>query len=127
MKDLKFYVCAHCGNLVEKIYESGVPMICCGEAMKQIKPNTVDASMEKHIPIYNVNSNEITVTIGSVIHPMSEEHHINWVYLLTDKGVYRHNFEIGASPVTTFIINNEKPLAIYAYCNLHGLWLTEIK
>lgn len=127
MKKLAFYICAHCGNIAEKIYDSGVPMICCGEAMHEIVPNTVDASHEKHLPVYKVNGNEIVVTVGDVIHPMSQEHHINWVYLVTDKGVYRHELEVGKDPVTTFALSNEKPLAIYAYCNLHGLWLTEVK
>ena len=125
-KNTKFYICSHCGNLVEAVHESGVSMMCCGQKMTELVPGTVEASHEKHIPVVKVEGNLVTVTIGSVEHPMAEEHSILWVSLLTDKGSYRKPLEVGKPPVVTFTLGDEKPLAAYAYCNLHGLWKTEI-
>ena len=122
----KFYICSHCGNLVEAVHESGVSMMCCGQKMTELVPGTVEASHEKHIPVVKVEGNLVTVTIGSVEHPMAEEHSILWVSLLTDKGSYRKPLEVGKPPVVSFVLSDEKPIAAYAYCNLHGLWKTEI-
>ena len=86
MKDLKFYVCTHCGNLIETIHSSGVPMICCGEPMKELVPNTVEAAGEKHKPVIAVEGSTVTVTVGSVAHPMTDAHLIQWVVLETEQG-----------------------------------------
>ena len=123
----KFYICEHCGNVIGMIHDAGVPMMCCGQKMTKLEPGVVEASHEKHLPVVLVNDNTVTVTIGSVEHPMAEEHHIAWVYLQTDKGGQRKCLEIGKSPVVTFALSNEKPISVYAYCNLHGLWKTEVK
>ena len=122
----KFYICEKCGNLVGMINESGVPMVCCGQKMTHLVPGTVEASREKHIPVAEVIGNTVKVTVGSVEHPMSEEHSILWVYLETDKGGQRKCLEVGKAPVVIFNVGDEKPLAVYAYCNLHGLWKAEI-
>ncbi len=126
MKETKFFICERCGNLVEMINESGVPMMCCGQKMTKLEPGVVEASQEKHIPVVEANENTVKVTVGSVLHPMEEKHSILWVYLLTDKGGHRKNLEVGGAPEVTFAIKDEKPLTVYAYCNLHGLWKTEI-
>ena len=127
MKNNKFYICEHCGNLVGVINDSGVPMVCCGQKMTKIEAGVVEASREKHIPVAKVEGNKVTVTIGSVEHPMAEEHSILWVYLETDKGGQRKSLEVGKAPVVSFALTeDEKPIAAYAYCNLHGLWKTEI-
>ena len=89
MKELKFFVCTHCGNLAGMVYNSGVPMICCGEPMKELVPNTVDAAGEKHKPVISVDGSTVTVTVGSVAHPMTEAHLIQWVVLQTEQGVQR--------------------------------------
>lgn len=123
----KFYVCETCGNLVGTINESGVPMMCCGKKMTKIEAGVVEASREKHIPVVTVDNNIVTVTVGSVEHPMVEEHSILWVYLQTDKGGQRKCLEVGKAPVVTFALSDETPVAAYAYCNLHGLWMTEIE
>ena len=94
--------------------------------MTKLEPGTVEASHEKHIPVVDVDGNTVTVTIGSVEHPMTEEHHIVWVYLQTDRGGQRKCLEIGKAPVVKFALADEKPVAAYAYCNIHGLWKTEI-
>ena len=122
----KFYICEHCGNLVGMINDSGVRMVCCGQKMTKLEAGVVEASHEKHIPVAEVNGNVVTVTVGSVEHPMAEEHSILWVYLETDKGGQRKCLEVGKAPVVSFALADEKPIAAYAYCNLHGLWKAEI-
>ena len=122
----KFYVCEHCGNLVGMINSSGVPMVCCGEKMKKIEAGVVEASREKHIPVAVVEGDKVKVSVGSVEHPMAEEHSILWLYLETDKGGQRKCLAVGEPPVAEFALADEKPIAVYAYCNLHGLWKCEI-
>ena len=122
----KFYICEHCGNLVQVVHDAGVPMICCGKKMTLLEPGTVEASHEKHVPVVTVNGNIVHVAVGSVAHPMAEEHSILWVYLQTDKGGDIRHLEVGNTPEISFHLADEKPIAVYAYCNLHGLWKTEI-
>ncbi len=122
----RFYICEHCGNLIGMINDAGVPMMCCGQKMTELIPGTVEASREKHIPVVTVEGNTVKVEIGSVAHPMTEEHSILWVYLQTDRGGQRKNLEPGTAPAVTFALADEKPVAVYAYCNLHGLWKADI-
>lgn len=122
----KFYICEHCGNIIGKIQDSGVPVVCCGQKMKELVPGTVEASREKHIPVVELQGNLVNVTVGSVEHPMSEEHSIEWIYLETDRGGQRKTLEPGKAPRVTFSLSDETPIAVYAYCNLHGLWKAEI-
>lgn len=123
----KFYICKHCGNIIGLINNAGVPLTCCGEKMTELVPNTVDASTEKHIPVVHVNKSILTVDIGTIPHPMTEEHHIAWVYIQTNKGGQRKNLEIGGKPSVTFALTeDEMPELVFAYCNLHGLWMAEI-
>ena len=126
MSKAKFYICEKCGNLVGMINASGVPMVCCGQKMTALEPGVVEASHEKHIPVVSVNGNEVTVTVGSVIHPMAEEHSILWIYLETDKGGQRKVLKPGEAPVAVFSLSGEKAIAAYAYCNLHGLWKADV-
>ena len=126
MRNNKFYICEHCGNLVELIYDAGVSITCCGQKMKRLEPGITEASHEKHLPVISVDGNTVTVNVGSVEHPMTEEHSIIWVCLQTDKGIQRKHLEIGKAPIVTFGLFDEKPVAVYAYCNLHGLWKTNI-
>ncbi len=122
----KFFICRHCGNLVGVINDAGVPLMCCGQKMEQLIPNTVDAAGEKHLPVVTVEGNLVKVNVGAVNHPMLAEHFIEWVYVLTDKGGHRVALEPSAAPTAVVALADEKPLAVYAYCNLHGLWMTEI-
>ncbi len=126
MKETKFYICEHCGNLVGMIHDAGVSMVCCGQKMTKLEAGVVEASHEKHIPVVKVEGNTVTVEIGSVAHPMTEEHSIEWVYLQTCCGGQRKALLPGDAPTVTFALHDEKPIAVYAYCNLHGLWKTEI-
>lgn len=126
MCETRFFVCEYCGNLIGMIHDAGVPMMCCGQKMTKLEPGTVEASVEKHLPVVEVKKDAVVVTVGSVSHPMTEEHSIVWVYLQTDRGGQRKCLKVGADPIVTFALADEKPLAVYAYCNLHGLWKTEI-
>lgn len=124
--ETKFYICEHCGNIVGKIHDSGVSLVCCGQKMTYLEPGVVEASREKHIPVVAVEGNTVKVTVGSVLHPMTEEHHISWVYLQTSEGGQRKCLTPDSAPEVVFALANEKPVAVYAYCNLHGLWKAEI-
>ena len=106
MSKNKFYICEKCGNVVEMINHSGVNPVCCGQKMTALEAGVVEASREKHIPEVFVREGEVEVVVGSVIHPMSEEHSILWVYLLTDKGGHRRCLEVGKAPVATFALSD---------------------
>ncbi len=127
MNEQKFYICKHCGNIVGMVHAAGVPVVCCGEKMTYLEPNTTEAATEKHLPVVTVEGNTVRVEVGSVAHPMTEEHSIEWVYLQTSKGGQRKNLSSADAPAVTFALADEEPLAAYAYCNLHGLWKTDLK
>lgn len=123
----KFYICKHCGNIVGFIHSSGAPVVCCGEKMSELVPNTTDASNEKHVPVIKIDGSKVRIEIGSVPHPMSEEHHISWVYLQTEKGGQRKSLSPDDEPAVEFsITDDDKLVAAFAYCNLHGLWKAEV-
>lgn len=123
---MKFYVCAHCGNIITFAKDSGVPVVCCGEKMKELIPGSVDAAVEKHLPVISVQGNTVTVKVGSVAHPMTAEHFIEWIALETKQGDQRKALVPGAEPEAKFAIaDGDAVVAAYAYCNLHGLWKTE--
>lgn len=122
----KFYICEHCKNLVGLINDAGVPMMCCGQKMTKLEAGVVEASKEKHIPEVKVDGNIVNVNVGAIEHPMAEEHLINWVYLQTENGGQRKSLKAGDKPTVSFALVDEKPVAVYAYCNLHGLWKVEL-
>ena len=123
MSNKKFLVCEQCGNFVGVIKDSGVPMICCGHPMTVLNANTVDASVEKHTPVVSVEGNKVIATVGSVEHPMVDVHYIEWIYVETN----RKALNPGEAPKAEFVMaDGEVVKAVYAYCNLHGLWKTEI-
>lgn len=124
---MKVYKCSQCGNIISMISESGVPVVCCGKKMEELVPNTVEASGEKHIPVIEVVGKKVNVKVGSVQHPMAQEHYIEWIYLETEKGGQCKNLKPGEEPSATFSLNDDKAVAAYAYCNLHGLWKAEIE
>ena len=125
-RNQKFYICIHCKNLIGLIDDKGVPLVCCGENMKELVPNTVEASVEKHLPVVMIVGDLITVEVGSVPHPMEEEHHIEFIYVETENGGQRKFLKIGDEPIRKFSFIEDKPIAVFAYCNLHGLWKTEL-
>ena len=120
---MKFYVCEHCGNIVTYVKNAGVPVVCCGEKMKELGAGTVDAAREKHIPEYSVEGNVVKVVVGSVEHPMQPEHFIQWVVVETNKGSQIKYLEPNTPPKAEFVLaEGEELVAVYEYCNLHGLW-----
>lgn len=121
----KFYKCPHCGNVIVKLIDSKVPVVCCGEKMVELTPNTVDASSEKHVPkITILDDKNIKVEVGSVAHPMTSEHYIAFIYVETDKGGIHVNLE--DKPEAIITIGEATVVAVYEYCNLHGLWMKEM-
>ena len=126
-KEVKFYICKHCGNIVGLIHNAGVPLVCCGEKMSELVPNTTEAATEKHLPVVEMDGNIVKVSVGSVEHPSTEEHYIAWVYLETAHGGQRKAIKPGDKPEVSFALQDDELIAVYAYCNLHGLWKTEIE
>ncbi len=119
----RFFICPHCGNIVAMVKDSGVPVVCCGEEMKELTPGTSDASVEKHVPVYTVEGDTVRVTVGSVPHPMQPEHFIEWVSLQTKAGNQRKALAPGQEPKVCFrLCEGDEVEAVYAYCNLHSLW-----
>jgi len=122
----KFFICNHCKNLAGLIEDKGVPMVCCGENMTELNPNTVDASEEKHLPEVTLKGENLKVQVGSVLHPMTDEHYITFIYVETEQGGQGKYLKPGDEPMAEFSFVNDKPIAVYEYCNLHGLWVVEI-
>lgn len=123
----KFFICKHCGNLVGMINNAGVPIVCCGEPMAELVANTSDGASEKHVPVIEKQGSKITVTVGSAMHPMTEEHSINWIYLQLEDGGQRKSLSPNKEPKATFALaEGDKPVAVFAYCNLHGLWKADL-
>ena len=119
----RFYICKHCGNIVAKVKDKGVPIFCCGEKMSEIIPGTTDASAEKHVPAWTVEGNIVRVQVGSVEHPMLPEHYIEWVSIHTKQGNQRKELHPGEKPEVCFALcEGDAVEAVYAYCNLHSLW-----
>lgn len=117
----QIFKCEICGNIVEVLEVGGGELICCGKPMKLLTENEVDASLEKHVPIIERNSEGVIVKIGNVEHPMTKEHFIEWIEIITDKGIGRKYLKPGEKPEAKFPIKSEI-IYVRAYCNLHGLW-----
>ena len=121
--EMVFYRCPVCGQIVAIVKGTGVPIICCGKPMQKIEAGTTDASVEKHVPVYEVKGNTVTVTVGSVEHPMLPEHYIEWIALKTKAGNQRKALKPDDAPKACFAIcEGDEVEAVYAYCNLHSLW-----
>ena len=121
--EVKFYYCKHCGKIIVVVKDSLAPTICCGEEMLELVPGTTDAAVEKHVPVVNVEGNKVTVCVGSVAHPMLPEHFIEWIVLVTDKGIQKKKLTPGSEPKAEFaLLDGEKVVSAYEFCNLHKLW-----
>ncbi len=120
---LKFYKCNHCGNVAVKPYDKGVPLMCCGEKMTELTANTVDAAVEKHVPVVTVEGSAVHVVVGEVVHPMTEEHQISFIALETKNGYQIAELAPTDEPKADFALaEGDEVVAVYEYCNLHGLW-----
>lgn len=121
--ELKFFRCEHCGNIIEMVEDKGVPVVCCGQRMTELVAGTSDGAREKHVPVYEVKNNIVHVKVGEVAHPMIPEHYIEWIVIQTKNGVQRKELNPGDKPEACFALcDGDEVEAVYAYCNLHGLW-----
>ena len=126
MSENRFFICRKCGNVIGMIDGSGVPIKCCGQNMEQLEGEKEEGKAENHKPVVNISGNSVNVRVGNTAHPMEREHGITWVYLQTDRGGHRKCLDSDGNPEVDFVLSDEKPIAVYAYCNLHGMWITEI-
>ena len=120
-KKLGIYKCAVCGNIVEVLHGGVGELVCCNEPMKLIEENTVDAAHEKHVPVIEKTDNGYRIRVGSVAHPMQDEHYIEWIALCADGIIHRQYLNPGDEPVADYCIDTDIVTA-HAYCNIHGLW-----
>lgn len=118
---LQIYKCEVCGNIIEVVHGGAGELVCCGEPMKLYEPNTVDAAVEKHVPVKEDAEHGIVVKVGTDAHPMTEEHHIEWIEVVAGDKAYREFLKPGAAPEATFCID-AGDVVLREYCNLHGLW-----
>ncbi|OPX42435.1 desulfoferrodoxin [Ruminiclostridium hungatei] len=123
--EVSFFRCKHCGNMVALIKSGGGTLVCCGEQMEKLVPNTTEAAVEKHIPVSLRSNGSINVEVGSVAHPMIDVHYIEWVAVVGDEGLEIINLFPGDDPKA--ILSDKKNAEVYAYCNIHGLWKGEVK
>lgn len=115
------YKCNICGNVVEVLHAGGGDLSCCGSPMEQLKENSVDAATEKHIPVIEKTDNGYKVTVGSVVHPMTDDHYIEWIELIAGEQSFRKFLKPGDAPEAVFAVSADSVTA-RAYCNLHGVW-----
>ena len=109
------------------VESKGPKIVCCGKVMNELVANTTEASVEKHIPVVNINDNKVKVQVGSTLHPMTQDHHISWIYVLTKQGGQRKCLDVNSEPIIEFALTeSDKILEVYSYCNLHGLWKVEL-
>ena len=124
--DVKFFKCMHCGNVVVKVFDQGVPVVCCGENMVELHANDTDGAREKHVPQVTVDGATVTVKVGEVAHPMTEPHFITMIVLVTEKATRLRRLRLRRSRGHVRRAEGDKPVRAYEYCNLHGLWVAEI-
>ena len=120
----RFCKCARCGNIISYIKKSSPDVLCCGEKMAELQPNTADAAAEKHVPVVERAGDKLIVTVGSVPHPMTEEHHIAWIVVAAGSRTQRIALSSTGVPSADFTVGDD-PVTVYAYCNLHGLWAVD--
>ena len=118
---LQVYKCDACGNIVEVLHGGGGELVCCGEPMKLMVENTVDAAKEKHVPVVEKVAGGVKVKVGTVAHPMEAKHYIEWIEIIADGKAYRQFLNPGEAPEAVFNIEAQQ-ITARAYCNLHGLW-----
>lgn len=121
--EAKFFKCKHCGNMIVFAVNKGVPVMCCGEKMEELKPGTTDAALEKHVPMVTVEDNKVCVQVGEVEHPMLDAHYIEFIWIETKLGHQVKNLKPGDAPKAEFVLaDGDEFVAAYEHCNLHGLW-----
>lgn len=125
----KYMRCSVCGQIIEVVKDSGAPLICCGEVMEEIKPEVDEKLLgEKHIPVYKIRNGDILVKIGSIPHPSTKEHYIEWITLVTSKGAQTRVLKPGDTPEAIFALSKDEIVTdIYAFCNIHSLWKVRVR
>ena len=124
---MKLVKCEMCGKIAGIIQDSACPTKCCGEPMAELVPNTSDGAHEKHVPVVAIDGDVVTVTVGEAEHPMLDAHYIQWIMLETNLGRARRELTPGSALRAQFrLAEDEKPIAAYEYCNLHGFWKKEL-
>jgi superoxide reductase len=121
----KIYYCRHCHNVIESLWDGRTDVFCCAEAMTELKANKEEAAVEKHIPVIQRDGNKVTVRVGDVAHPMTEDHYILFVEVYAGEKVYRHDFNKGDERAEAVFLIEEQNISARAFCNLHGLWATD--
>lgn len=123
---LRFYYCEICGKVITILSGDGIPTDCCGETMAELIPNRTDGAFDKHVPVFTVEGDTVHVRIGSEPHPMTTDHYISWIGLRTNHGFAFRELHPGELPLADFTLRlGDRVEAVYAYCNLHGLWYAE--
>jgi superoxide reductase len=122
MASIDFYVCEKCGNVVVKLHDGGCVPTCCGVEMKVLEPNTTDAAQEKHVPVIKKEGSDVVVQVGSVMHPMADDHYIEFIAIAYGARVEYIQLKPGDEPAAEFTLVDDQPVTAYAFCNKHGLW-----
>lgn len=120
-KRFQVYKCELCGNIIEVLHGDGAHPVCCGQAMTLLEEKTADAKTEKHVPVIEKTGNGFKVTVGSTLHPMADDHYIEWIEIIVDGKSYREYLKPGAQPAAFFPVQG-KSVTAREYCNKHGLW-----
>jgi len=122
-KLLQIYKCSICGNIIEVVFAGGGELVCCGQPMNLVVENSVDASLEKHVPVLTQDLDNVTIKVGSIAHPMEEAHYIEWIEVIDDNGdVLKKFLKPGEKPEAQFCVKTKNKLTVREYCSLHGLW-----
>ncbi|MCH5290991.1 MAG: desulfoferrodoxin [Treponema sp.] len=124
--EVKFFKCSRCGQFLTVLDPKCPGVSCCGEPATELKANTSDGAAEKHVPAVTVDGNRVSVNVGSVDHPMADDHYIQWVYVHTENGGQQKNLVPGQKPHADFVLADDKAVAVYGYCNKHGLWVAQL-
>jgi len=122
---LGIYKCEVCGNIVEVLHAGKGELVCCGQPMRLMKPNTVDAAKEKHVPVIEASAKGVKVKVGSVPHPMEKEHYIEWIAIESDGTICRKFLKPGEKPEAEFCVKASKVKKAREYCNIHGHWASK--
>ncbi len=124
---MRFFKCNVCGNIVELVENGGGQLVCCDQPMEELIAGTVDAAVEKHVPVVSMDGDVLSVAVGEVLHPMTEEHLIKFIAVELEDGSLRKDLTPADEPKASFNVAGKKVVAVYEFCNLHGLWKTDVK
>ena len=119
---MEIHKCEICGNIVEMTHGGAGELVCCGKPMVKMEEKTADMATEKHVPVIEKNGDGYRVTVGSTLHPMADDHYIEWIELISGDSIYRKHLKPGMDPVADFMIGDIAEVHAREYCSIHGLW-----